>query len=323
MVDEKIFDFGGGLELGTNMFELIEFSLNRRLRDGTYRVGLYGVNVAKVREVVRMPRINPLASSVSGIAGIFELRGIPIPAVNLTVTLGDPDHVLKPQQQIIVTEFSQKRAGFVVDSTHRIRRVAWDKVLPPASDASACINGMTLVENNEFLFILDLEKILMDMERASGYVPQGDAGSDVGAEPGGGVAQAPNGTHVLIVDDSSFILTNAKRHLLKEGFEVTTATDGIMAKAILEHSLESGEVYHIVVSDIEMPRMDGLSFTKWLKSHPQLSHIPVILHSSLSGSATQDTGLSYGADGYVVKNDLQKLSSVLLKMRLKGSRGAP
>ena len=135
-VDQNVFD----IEVGGSVFELIEFTLKRRLPDGSFVDGLYGVNVAKVREVIRMPRINPLGSSVTGIPGIFELRGVPIPAVNLCKVLGDVSTDLQPEQQIIVAEFSNKRAGFIVSNTHRIRRVAWDQVLPPSSDAKSCMS---------------------------------------------------------------------------------------------------------------------------------------------------------------------------------------
>src|SRR5438132_741827 len=102
------------LEIGGSFFELIEFSLTRRGRGKVIR-GVYGVNVAKVREVVRLPRINPLSSRVKGIAGLFELRGVPIPAVSLSVALGDEETEQTAAQQVIVTEFSSKRAGFIVD----------------------------------------------------------------------------------------------------------------------------------------------------------------------------------------------------------------
>src|SRR6476620_2337487 len=127
-------DLDNNFEVGGNYFELIEFTLMRNLPGGRVIKGTYGVNVVKVREVVHMPRINPLSSSVPGIEGIFELRGIPIPAVNLCKVLGDYESTLHSEQQIIVTEFSQKRAGFIVHSTNRIRRVTWDKVLPPSAD---------------------------------------------------------------------------------------------------------------------------------------------------------------------------------------------
>ena len=118
-------------EIGGNFFELIEFSLIRHIGNNRVYKGTYGVNVAKVREVVHMPTINPLASSVPGVSGVFELRGIPIPAVNLPHILGDNIAPINQNQQIIVTEFSQKRAGFIVNSTHRIRRVSWIKYYLP------------------------------------------------------------------------------------------------------------------------------------------------------------------------------------------------
>ena len=154
----------GPLEGSPAVFELIEFSLDRHLSDGRLTPGRYGVNVATVREVVRMPTINPLASSTFGVAGVFELRGIAIPAINLALALGDRVAPITADQQIIVAEFRQKRAGFIVKATQRIRRTAWDKVLPPTADKHSCISGMALVEQSEFLFILDLEKVLQEIE---------------------------------------------------------------------------------------------------------------------------------------------------------------
>lgn len=151
-------------EESSSIFELIEFSLDRKLPDGSVTIGKYGVNVSKVREVVRMPTINPLTSSIKGFAGVFELRGIPIPAINLASALGDGDAPIRKNQQIIITEFNAKRAGFIVNSTERILRISWDKVLPPTADKNTFISGMTLIENKEFLFILDLEGILDDLE---------------------------------------------------------------------------------------------------------------------------------------------------------------
>ena len=106
-------------EIGGNFFELIEFSLVRHIGNNKVITGTYGVNVAKVREVVHLPDINPLASSQEGVAGVFELRGIPIPAINLCQILGDSYAPITKSQQIIVTEFSQKRAGFIVNSTRK------------------------------------------------------------------------------------------------------------------------------------------------------------------------------------------------------------
>jgi two-component system chemotaxis response regulator CheV len=304
------------LEVGGSVFELIEFGLSRRV-GGQLVKGLYGVNVAKVREVVRMPRINPLASRIRGIPGVFELRGVPIPVVNLAVALGDEDAPVRPDQQVIVTEFSQKRAGFIVDSTHKIRRIAWDRVLPPSSDAMSCMSGMTLVENNEFLFILDLERVLLTLEYGEDYVK---ALSDSSLEPQTsgdrshlrpGVADASSkstqGPRVLLVDDAAFIRNVVRQMLDEAGFCVIESKDGAEAFEVLEQSCQTQNKIDLIISDIEMPRMDGLGLTKKVREHPQLAEIPVILHTSLSGRANQSAGFMVGANGYVIKNDFQAL----------------
>lgn len=306
------------LEIGGSVFELIEFGLSRRI-NGQMVKGLYGVNVAKVREVVRMPRLNPLASRIKGVPGIFELRGVPIPVVNLAVALGDDDVPVRPDQQIIVTEFSQKRAGFIVDSTHKIRRVAWDKVLPPSSDAMSCMSGMTLVENNEFLFILDLERVLLTLEYGEEFVrslshdaivpqPRGDS---VNPRPGPELpgSKRPQGLRILLVDDAAFIRNVVRQMLEEAGFCVVEARDGAEAFDILEKSTHShsSEKIDLIISDIEMPRLDGLGLTKKVRDHDQLGETPVILHTSLSGRANQSAGFLVGANGYVIKNDFQAL----------------
>jgi len=306
------------LELGGSFFELIEFTLTRKVGGRQLR-GIYGVNVAKVREVVRMPKINPLAARVPGVAGVFELRGVPIPAVHLAVVLGDDFTEPTPQQQLIVTEFSQKRAGFVVDTTRRIRRVAWDKVLPPSADAGSYMNGMTLIENNEFLFILDLERILMTLEEQAAPRPAAQLHSSVAqyapraAPRAVAVAPTPQPApsetlgKILVVEDSSFIRGNVKLVLQRVGFTVVEAGDGVEA---LEQ-MEKFKGIDLIVCDIEMPRMDGITFTKKLRAHPALSQTPLVLHTSLSGKVSQQAGLLAGANGYVIKNDFRALLELI------------
>jgi len=315
---------------GASAFELIEFSLIRNV-GGKLIKGTYGVNVAKVREVVRMPEINVLGSRIPGIAGIFELRSVPIPAINLAYVLGDRESIVQKHQQIIVTEFSRKRAGFVVDSTHRIRRIAWDKVLPPASDASTFMSGMTLIENNQFLFILDLERILIELENygsasASGatggaggvadgiYTVQSMAGQLTATAAPGANNPGPNAPGILLVDDSTFILNSVKVALKRLGYRVMTAENGKQAYDILlkyvAGSRPDGRI-DAVVSDVEMPQMNGLALTQQIRANEGLVGMPVILHTSLSGQANQDAGIRAGANGYVIKNDIRCLNELL------------
>ena len=321
-----------------SMFELIEFTLDRRI-NGEVVHGIYGVNVVKVREVVRLPKINPLNSKVKGMAGVFELRGVPIPVINLASVLDEEHAEIKSGQKVIVTEFGVKRAGFIVDNTHRIRRISWNQVMPPSSDVGSYITAMTLIENNEFLFILDLEKILFDLDGAATMtgknpvpqfmapanwqmMPTPDAmvaGRPVASQNSnltveGGVKGAP---HILLVDDSSFILKNTKIGLNRVGLNVITASNGKIAYEILEKFLAGqlhGSRIDAVVTDVEMPQMDGFTLTKKIREHAALAEMPIIIHSSLSGKATQDTGMALGANGYIVKNDIKNLVEALTEI---------
>ena len=305
--------------INTNIFEIIQFGLQRNLSDGRCIDGIYGVNVAKVREVIRMPKINPLASRIEGIEGIFELRNIPIPAINLCTVLGDNKKPLNDDQQIIVVEVAGKRAGFIVDATHRIRRMAWSNVLPPSSDDASCMTGMVLIENNEFLFILDLERILSILEMSAhntalSSVPQSFANDDRPFPQ----SIKFNGFTVLLADDSSFMLNNISAELKKSGFNVILAENGAKALDILNQ--QNDREIDIIVTDIEMPQLDGLSLTSKIKSDKKLASIPVLLHSSLSGDAMKASGASVGANGYVVKGDINSLiNSIYDLVELKKS----
>lgn len=322
------------LEIGGSAFELIEFALTRKVGEATLK-GTYGVNVAKVREVVRMPKINPLASRVKGLAGIFELRGVPIPAVNLPVVLGDDNAEPQPTQQVIVTEFSQKRAGFIVDQTRRIRRVAWDKVLPPSADHGSFMSGMTLLDDGEFLFILDLERILLTLEHASsqqlnGFQPPAAHGlpsymipstpltsvaSIASVSPDAAMVGGKQGepmARLLVVEDSLVIRNGMREALLRRGYDIVEATDGVDAWNLLEETLSGRtRAFDLVITDVEMPRMDGLSLTRKIRDHASLRTLPVLLHTSLSGHANQQAGLVVGANGYVIKNDFRTLFELI------------
>ncbi|MEI8025251.1 MAG: chemotaxis protein [Pseudomonadota bacterium] len=318
------------IKMGENIFELIEFALARHLKDGSTIVGRYGVNVAKVREVVRMPKINPLASGIPGVAGVFELRGVPIPAIHLSQMLGDKSATINSTDQIIVVEFSRRRAGFIVDRTEKIRRISWDQVLPVGAEKAANISGMTLLEDNEFLFIVDLERIVQFIESAveggsemkPSFAPLPFSSpqpsfANAGPKSSSASEAISSKVGILLIDDSKFILDHVGPLLERAGFRVITARDGAEAKSILSEfangNSKNGPI-DVVVTDVEMPKMDGLTLTKWVKEHERLSVLPVIIHSSLSSKANVEAGLKLGINGYVVKNDVRKLSDLIAEI---------
>ncbi|MBC7659600.1 MAG: chemotaxis protein CheV [Chitinophagaceae bacterium] len=302
---------------GEGYFELIDFNLVRHLPDGREVKGTYGVNVVKVREVIHMPRINPLASTVPGIEGIFELRGVPIPVINLCTILGDVRAPISPEDQIIVTEFAHKRAGFIVHQTNRIRRVPWDKILPPSADKASSMTGMMLIEGNEFLFILDLERIIMQLESMASGRPA-FVQENVPLPPMMGPRKLGYPT-ILLVDDSSLILNSVARSLNQEGYGIVLARNGLEGLQRLEESATSGYTIDAVITDLEMPQMDGLSLLKKIRAHPEFKHIPVYLHTSLSDIGSRETAKLLGANEFFVKNDigaiLRFLKSQLLAER--------
>lgn len=286
-----------------HLLELIEFSLVREMPNGEKLTGIYGINVAKVREVVKLPKINKLAASAEGIEGLFELRKVPIPAINLCQILGDQEHGIQPDFQIIVTEFSGRRAGFIVHSTHRIRRIPWTKVLPPSADAQSCISGMVLLEDNQFLLILDLEKIVEDIENPGGM-------ADIAAA----MANSPEGSgklgKALIVEDSAVIRNRLSCVLTEWGFDVSVANDGLEGLEYLK-TLRKPEELRVIITDLEMPRMDGYTLIEHIQDHTTLADIPVIIHSSLNEGVVEKSSHKINYYAYVEKNDSAKLRSTI------------
>lgn len=287
---------------GDGYFELIDFNLVRNLPDGRQVKGTYGVNVVKVREVIHMPRINPLASTINGVEGIFELRGVPIPAINLCTILGDARTPFSQDDQIIVTEFAHRRAGFIVQQTNRIRRVPWEKILPPSADKASSMTGMMLIEDNEFLFILDLERIISQLENVASGRPA-FVHENTPLPP----MMAPRKIGfptILLVDDSNLILNSLARTLNQEGYGIVLARNGVEGLQRLEEAKQSSHVIDAIITDLEMPQMDGLTLLKKIRAHGNYSRIPVYLHTSLSDTGSRETAKQLGANEFFVKNDI-------------------
>ncbi len=310
----------GHAKQGEGYFELIDFNLVRRLSDGREILGTYGVNVVKVREVIHMPSINPLASTVAGIEGIFELRGIPVPAINLCTILGDAPGPLSSDDQIIVTEFANKRAGFIVHQTNRIRRVPWDKILPPSADKASSMTGMMLIEDNQFLFILDLERIITQLEAKSSG--RNTLALESHALPPLLVPQRSGFPTILLVDDSTLILNNVARSLNAEGYGVVLAGNGVEALQRLEEADRAG--YHIggIITDLEMPQMDGLTLLKRVRKSEKYNQLPVYLHTSLNDTGSRESAKLLGANEFFVKNDLSTILRYLKSQLLDGKISA-
>lgn len=312
------------IEAGSNFFELIEFTVTRprdqeqALADRLPATPMrYGVNVAKVREVIRLPEIVPCLTTCPEVLGVFNLRGVPIPAIHLAQALGYEKEAYDASSQMIVTEFMGRVTGFVVSATHRIRRVSWDKILPPSSDAFKGITGMMVLQEGEFLFMIDFEDVIANIDKKSTPThgkTLAPSGANVAAgSPSNVLYEPPMGATVMVVDDSP-VARKAVAEIARElQLRVVEVADGEAAwKALHDPTImRPGSEVSIIICDIEMPRLDGFSLVKRIREDSAIAQIPVIMHSSLSGEANQKLAREVGANGFVSKFNRREIIDAL------------
>lgn len=290
------------LKVGSNEMELVDFRILKQEKDRIYE-GIYGVNVAKVREIIKIPKITELPGVPDYVEGIFDLRGVVIPVINLAkwmdITEPAPEK-LKPR--VIITEFSDILIGFIVHEAKRIRRVNWNDI-EPASFVSGMgaldksqITGVTRIENDEVLLILDLESVVQELGI---YQPKMESDNHI--------IDQIEGT-ALILDDSTTARKIVKDALTKMGLRVMEAKDGQEGLSKLEELYESyGDALNkelkIIVSDVEMPRMDGFHFAANVKDDPRFKEIPIVFNSSISDHFSEIRGIEAGGEAYLTKFD--------------------
>jgi len=300
------------LKVGTNELELVDFRIFKEENGEVYE-GIYGINVSKVREIIKYPKLTELPGVPDFIEGIFDLRGVVIPVVDLAKWMGIkvPENT-NIQPRVIIAEFNNVLIGFVVHEAKRIRRINWNDI-EPASFVSghgvldkSKITGVTRIENNEVLLILDLESVV---EELGFYQPEVDA--DIKVESFSGMA--------LILDDSATARKIVKDAMTKMGFTVIEAKDG---KEGLEKLEEIYNIYgdqvknelKIIVSDVEMPLMDGFHFAARVKDDPRFNEIPIVFNSSISDHFSEQRGKDAGGEGYLVKFDANTFYTEIAKI---------
>jgi len=287
------------LKVGTNEMELVDFRLQRVTEDGVYE-GIYGVNVAKVREIIKLPKLTELPGAPDFIDGIFDLRGVVIPVINLAkwMNITPPEGI---QLRVVITEFNNMMIGFAVHEARRIRRISWEDIEPATFTASGNSNfdktkitGVTKIEGDSVLLILDLESVVQDLGL---YEPETDTAPDK-IETFSGLA--------MVLDDSSTARKIVKDALQKMGFNVVEAMDGEEGLKKLNDLYETygektSENVKIIISDVEMPRMDGFHFASRVKDDERFKNIPIVFNSSISDSFSEDRGSDAGGEAYLVK----------------------
>jgi two-component system chemotaxis response regulator CheV len=289
------------LETGTNEFEIIEFIVGKVH---------YGINVAKVREVITPVPVTPMPNSHPNVDGIFTLRGRVMPLVNLLTCLGVKDQE-SASKNIIISELNTFFVGFLVNQVSRIHRVSWSAMEPvpdAAADSDLAVGIIKLEE--KMIILLDFEKIIAEIN------PQINA-KMVDVSQGSVELQAVRKTKkIMIAEDSKMLRELLIESLHKAGYiNITTFHNGKEAwdalAALADGGLPIEENVHALITDIEMPQMDGHHLLKKVRENKKLEKLPVLIFSSLINEEMRLKGETIGANGQASKPEINKLINLL------------
>ncbi len=276
--------------VGQNRLELLLFSLGGRQ--------LYGINVFKVKEVLQCPHLNEIPKRKPVVRGVAHIRGGTIPIMDMRQAMGASRLENIENCFVIITEYNRSTQGFLVSSVERIVNMNWGSIHPPpkGSGKESYLTAVTEVDGR-LVEIIDVEKILAEVSP----LPE-----EVSEEVIKGVSKAEAvNKHVLIVDDSAIARKQIQKVIESMGVRTTVMKNGKEALDYLldmvEHGKDPYKELLLVISDIEMPEMDGYTFTAEIRANPQLQSMHVILHTSLSGIFNEAMVKKVGANDFLAK----------------------
>lgn len=270
----------------------------------------YGINVFKVQEVIPYSHLTQLPAGSPVVRGIATLRGKTIPVFDLSKAIGGPSLPEKPVgYYIILTDYNRSTHGFLVRRVDRIISTHWEEVQPPpkGAGASSYMTAVTIFEK-EMIGILDVEKVLHEAMRTSTEVSK--ALQDHAEE------HQLQGHEVMVVDDSTVALNQITKALGQIGLTCITAKDGKIALNMLNDMIAQGispmERLVMIISDIEMPEMNGYTFTTEIRKSLKLHDIYILLHSSISGGFNSAMVTKCGANHFIQKYNPDDLAHVVM-----------
>jgi two-component system, chemotaxis family, chemotaxis protein CheV len=296
-----------------NKFELLLFRLGEAPNTGNRE--LFGINVFKVREIMVMPTVTAMVNATKHVLGVANIRGQIIPVVDLPAVVGCTPK--KGLTILLVTEFARTTQAFAVEEVDEIVRMDWNQVLPAENNGGGLVTSIARldgnVDNTRLAQVLDVEQILRDV------LP--DEKQAITKEAVGTLTLPP-GTSILAADDSfvarSLIEQGLKAMgipfvMAKSGKEAWEKLQSISDKAIAEGKTVQDKIA-MVLTDLEMPEMDGFTLTRTIKQDGRFKGIPVVIHSSLSGEANESHVKGVGADGYVAKFQAEDLAATIRRV---------
>lgn len=284
---------------GQNRLELLLFRLGGNQR--------FGINVFKVQEVIPCPTLTKVPHARSVVRGIANMRGRAITVIDLAMAIGRPPITDLSTAYVIVTEYNRSVQGFLVSGMDRIINMRWEEILlPPKGSGSHYMTAVTHLDK-DLVEIIDVEKVLaevmhidetIDEDVLRGHAPVGDF-------------------HVLVADDSSVARRQIMRALDQLGMSYTVVNDGKQALDYLKKLAAEGDPVadriQLIISDVEMPEMDGYTLTTEIRSDPKLRDLYVILHTSLSGVFNNALVQKVGADQFIPKFDPSELARAIME----------
>ena len=284
------------LESGTNELEIVEFTID----DGTIPM-YYGVNVAKVREIIQKPTLRSVMNAPHSVAGMMTLREKVLPVINLAQIL--EQYPEKAPNRIIVLEFNRVIVGVLVNSVSRIYRLSWEQIEAPQKiSAGSYITGLVKMEDR-IILILDFERIIAEMYQ-EGAVKALD-NNEMLAHDG-------SGRKILVADDSAFIRLQICSSLRGAGYTVEEAANGEEAWNYIDKTLADGAFdIDAIITDVEMPKMDGLHLVTLIRGKEALAQLPIYVFSSLASDDNIKKWEKLSINGVLTKPDLPKLVDIL------------
>lgn len=305
------------LQSDTNELELVEFRVDERDSEGRTVPCFYGVNVAKVREIIRLPHLWKVLNGHPAIPGLIKLRDKVITVVDLAVVLNKNVGEMTCDR-LVVLEFNRLVVAVMVHSVSRIYRISWEQVAPPVKNTGSIqVTGLVKMDDR-IILVLDFEKIIGEL-----FVEYA-LGTDIPLLPETIHGMDRANYTILVADDSPFIRNTITHSLRTAGYKVLEADNGEEALNLIlnmhSKALENGssltDMISLLISDIEMPKMDGLHLTSRIKKDEKLAMLPIIIFSSLASQDNIRKWQNLGAADIMTKPDLPKLVEKIDQMIL-------
>jgi len=283
------------LESGTNELEIVEFEVASNK---------FGINVIKVKEIIQPIEVTFIPHAHPHVEGIVQLRGEVLPVVDMQKVLGVPTQNYSEQQKYIVAEFNKQKVVFHVDNVTKIHRISWDQIEKPSDmyqGGGSQVIGVIKREDG-MLLLLDFERIMVDINPESGI--QIESVKKLGE-------RERSDKKIIVAEDSPLLRKLLNNTLGEAGYtNIEFFENGKDAYEFLEFSATRGDIadyVQLIVTDIEMPQMDGHHLTKKIKSSAQLQKLPVIIFSSLITDDLRHKGLEVGAEEQISKPEIAEL----------------